>query len=212
MNDPINMSDQAGGWSKRTENIFKAVSVVVAVVAVAATVVAVSAFTAGTGSAAAVYGASILLGAALSGINGAVANEAKGNSYANGYAGGLISGATQSAASRFKGGTVWGGVLGTSAGTAVTMGLNNIDPYSTNASASEIYSEVKSSAAKAAATSLLTAFVGKAVGGIDYKNGTLYGGIADACGGLMSGLTLGFGEGIKAFFRAVDDALIYIWE
>ena len=212
MNNPVNMSDPSGNWPKWVENTFKVVSVVVAVTAVVATVAAVSAFTAGTGSAAAVYGATILLGAALSGINGAVANESKGNSYANGYAGGFISGGTQSAASRLPGGTVWGGALGTSTGTAITMGLNNLDPDSANATASEIAAEVKNSAIKATATSMITASIGAGVGGIDYKTSTLYGGVADRCGGLMPSLTLGFGEGIKAFFGAVDDAIVYIWE
>lgn len=178
----------------------------------AVTVAAVSAFTAGTGSAAAVYGASILLGAALSGINGAIANEAKGNSYVNGYAGGIVSGATQSAASKLPGGTIWGGTLGTSSGTAITAGLNNLDPDSSNSTASQIATEMKNSAIKATFTSTLTALVGAGAGGIDYKTGTLYGGVADDCGGLMPSLTLGFGEGIKASFGAIDDAIIYIWE
>lgn len=59
---------------------------------------------------------------------------------------------------------------------------------------------------------MITAYIGAGVGGIDYKTGKLFGGVADACGGLMPPLTLGFGEGIKAFFGAVDDALVYIWE
>ena len=211
-NNPINMSDPTGNWPKWLENTMKVASVVIAVAAVAVTVAAVSAFTAGTGSALAVYGATVFLGAALSGINGAVANESKGNSYINGYIGGFISGGTQSAASKLPGGTVWGGALGTSAGTAVTMGLNNLDPDSNNSTTSEIAAEVKKSAIKATATSMLTAYVGAGVGGIDYKTGTLYGGVADKCGGLMPSLTLGHGEGIKAFFGAVDDALVYIWE
>lgn len=211
MNNPVNMSDPSGNWPKWLENTVKAVSVVVAVAAAVVTVAAVSAFTAGTGSAAAVYGATVFLGAALSGINGGVANEAKGNSYTNGYVGGFISGGTQSAASRLPGGTVWGGTLGTSTGTAVTMGLNNLDPDSANSTVSEIATEVKNSAIKATATSMITAYIGASVGGIDYKTGTLYGGVADGCGGLMPSLTLGFGEGIKAFFGALDDALVYIW-
>ena len=206
------MSDPTGNWPKWVETAAKVVSVVAVVAAVVITVSAVSAFTAGTGSVAAVYGATIFLGAALSGINGAVANESKGNSYANGYVGGFISGGTQSAASRLPGGTVWGGTLGTSAGTAATMGLNNLDPDSANSTASEIVTEVKNSAIKATATSMITASIGAGVGGIDYKTGTLYGGVADGCGGLMPSLKLGFGEGIKAFFGAVDDALVYIWE
>ena len=212
MNNPINLTDEAGNWPKWVETTTKIVSVVAVVTAVVITVSAVSAFTAGTGSAAAVYGATIFLGAALSGINGAVANKSKGNSYFNGYVGGLISGGTQSALSRLPGGTVWGGALGTSIGTAATMGLNNRDPDSANSTASEIATEVKNSAIKATATSMLTASIGSGVGGINYKTSTLYGGVADGCCGLMPSLTLGFGEGIKAFFGAVDDALVYIWE
>lgn len=92
------------------------------------------------------------------------------------------------------------------------MGLNNCDPDSNSSTMSEIATEVKISAAKATATSMITASIGAGVGGIDYKAGTLYGGVADGCDGLMPSLTLGFGEGIKAFFGAVDDALVYIWE
>ena len=89
MNNPVNMSDLSGNWANWWEKTMKVVSAIVVVAAVVTTVVAVSAFTAGTGSAAAVYGATIFLGAALCGINGGVANEAKGNSYTNGYLGGF---------------------------------------------------------------------------------------------------------------------------
>ena len=212
LNNPVNMIDQTGNWPKWVEKAVKVASVAVAVVAVVVTVAAVSAFTAGTGSAAAVYGATILLGAALSGINGGVANASKGNSYANGYIGGAVSGATQAAASRFVGGTVWGGALGTSVGTTITMKLNNADPHSANSSRSDIVNAVKDSAVKATFTSLITAAVGAGVGGIDYKTGALYGGVTDGVGGLMPTLLLGVGEGIKAFFGAIDDAVVYLWE
>ena len=48
------------------------------------------------------------------------------------------------------------------------------------------------------------------IGGVDINSGDFYGGIADQCGGLMPGATLGFGETLKAFFSAVDDAIVYI--
>ena len=105
-----------------------------------------------------------------------------------------------------------GGSLGTGTGTAVTMGLNNLDPDSANSTVSEITTEMKNSAIKATATSIITASIGAGAGGIDYNTGTLYGGVADRCGKLMPSLTLDFCEGIKAFFGAVDDALVYIWE
>ena len=210
-NNPINMIDENGNWPKWLEKAAVVVSAVVVVAAVVVTVAAVTAYTAGTGTAAAVYGASILLGASLSGINGAVANASKGNSYFNGYWGGFVSGATQSFCSKYPGGTVWGGTIGTGAGTAITDVLNNLDPDSSNSSGSEIIQNVSVSAAKATITSMQTALIGSGVGGINYSTGELVGGVADQCGGLMPGLTLGFGEGIKAFFGAVDDAMVYIW-
>ena len=194
------------------EKTFKVASIAVAVAAVVVTVVAVSYYTAGTGTAAAVYGASIFLGAALSGINGGLANEAKGNSYINGHFGGATGGAIQAASSKLPGGTIWGGGVGVTVGTAVTDVLNNVDPASEDSTADEIVSNAVVSGSKALVTSSITAFIGDTVGGINYKNGKLYGGVADGCGGLMPSLTLGFGEGIKAFFGTVDDALVYIWE
>ena len=106
---------------------------------------------------------------------------------------------------------MWGGTIGTGAGTAITDVLNNLDPDSSNSSGSEIIQNVSVSAAKATITSMQTALIGSGVGGINYSTGELVGGVADQCGGLMPGLTLGFGEGIKAFFGAVDDAMVYIW-
>lgn len=65
---------------------------------------------------------------------------------------------------------------------------------------------------KSIVTSLMTQFIGKGVGGIDYKKDILTGGVADGCGGLFPMLTLGFGEAVKAFFGAVDDMVVYLWE
>lgn len=64
-NNPANLSDPTGNWPKWLETTVKVVSAVLAVVAVVTTVVAVSAYTAETGSVVVVYGASILLGAAV---------------------------------------------------------------------------------------------------------------------------------------------------
>ena len=97
-NNPVSLGDGEGNWPKWVEKVACVASVVVTVAAVAVTVAAVSAFTAGTGSALAVYGASIFLGAALSGLNGTIANASQGNSYISGYVGGASAGATQAAA------------------------------------------------------------------------------------------------------------------
>ena len=34
----------------------------------------------------------------------------------------------------------------------------------------------------------------------------------EEAGRLMPGMTYGFGEGIKAFFGALDDAIVYLWK
>ena len=211
-NNPASMKDNQGRWPEWVEETVKIASAVIVVAAVVATVVTVSAFTAGTGSAAAVYVSSIVLGGALSGINGGIANESQGNSYANGYAGGFVSGSTQSAASRLPGGTIWGGSLGTGCGTAITSVLNNLDPDSATLSNTTICKNSFSSAAKAFATSTMTYMIGDGVGGIDYDTGNVYGAVADKCGGLLPTLTLGFGEAVKAFFGAMDDAMVYLLE
>ena len=96
---------------------------------------------------------------------------------------------------------MWGGALGTGGGTAITMALNNLDKDSSNSTTAQIATEATKSAFKAACTSTITASIGAGVGGIDYKTGTLYGGVADSCGELMPSLTLGFGEAIKAFLE-----------
>ena len=201
-NNPVNMSDPTGNWPKWLENTVKVMSVVVAVTAVVATVAAVSAFTAGTGSAAAVYGATILLGAALSGINGGVANEAKGNSYTNGYVGGATGGAIQATCSKTPAGTIIGGGVGVTVGTAVTDVMNNWDPDSTDSTAQEIATNAITSGGKALVTSSLTAYMGYA-SDLTAINGA---------NGLMPTYTRGFGEAVKAFFGWLDDALVYIWE
>ena len=211
-NNPMAYADNEGNWPKWFERVATVASVVITVAAVAATVAAVTAFTGGTGSAAAVYGASIFLGAALSGLNGAIANASQGNSYFNGYVGGASAGATQAAASKTPFGTIAGGAAGSGIGTTITMGLNYLDPYSSSASTKEIARNAVSSTFKAGITSSLTAFWGIAVGGIDYAKNTISGAVTNGSNGLMPSLTVGFGEAFKAFWGAVDDAFVYIWE
>ena len=201
LNNPVDMSDYFGDWPEWVETTFKVVSAVVVVAAVVATVAAVSAATAGTGSAAAVYGASILLGAALSGINGGVANESKGNSYANGYLGGAAGGAIQATCSKSYGGTVIGGVAGVMVGTAITDTMNNLDPDSIDSSAAKIMEDVIISGGKAAVTSSMTSYM-------------CYASDLAATSGaneLMATYTKGFGEAVKAFFGWIDDAAVYLW-
>ena len=210
-NNPVSLGDGEGNWPKWVEKVACVASVVVTVAAAAVTVAAVSAFTAGTGSALAVYGASIFLGAALSGLNGAIANASQGNSYINGYVGGASAGATQAAASKLPGGTIWGGAGGTGIGTAITMGLNNLDPDSSNSSGRVIAHNVVTSTAKATVTSSITAFWGNAIGGINYNTGAITGAASNGSNGLMPTLTVGFAEGFKAFWGAVDDAFVYVW-
>ena len=201
-NNPVNMSDPTGNWPKWVESTVKVASVVVAVAAVVVTVAAVTYFTAGTGSAAAVYGATILLGAALSGLNGGIANESKGNSYVNGYLGGATSGAIQSACSKYPGGTTVGGGVGTAIGTTITDVMNNLDPDSRNSTAQEIASNAIISGGKALLTSSITEYVGIAS---DLAVNT-------GANGLMPTYNFGFGEVVKSFFGWVDDTLVYIWE
>ena len=201
LNNPVDMSDYFGDWPEWVETTFKVVSAIVVVAAVVATVAAVSAATAGTGSAAAVYGASILLGAALSGINGGVANESKGNSYANGYLGGAAGGAIQATCSKSYGGTVIGGVAGVMVGTAITDTMNNLDPDSIDSSAAKIMEDVIISGGKAAVTSSMTSYMCYA-SDLAATNGA---------NELMATYTKGFGEAVKAFFGWIDDAAVYLW-
>ena len=202
MNNPVNMSDPSGGWPKWLETAVKVASVVVAVTAVVVMVTTVSAVSAGTAAPGALLGASVFLGAALSGINGGVANEAKGNSYINGYLGGATGGAIQAACSKTPAGTIVGGGAGVTVGTAVTDVMNNLDPDSANSTAKEIASNAIISGGKALVTSSLTAYMGYAsdLAAINGANG------------LMPTYTRGFGEAVKAFFGWLDDALVYIWE
>lgn len=69
-----------------------------------------------------------------------------------------------------------------------------------------------SSGVKALVTSSMTACIGAGVGGVNYHTGVIEGAVATGCEGLMPELTLGLGEGIKAFFGWSDDAVIYLWE
>ena len=195
------MNDSNGNWPEWVETTAKIVSGVILVAAVVATVAAVTAFTAGTGCALAVYGATAVLSAALGGINGAVANEANGNSYANGYVGGYVGGGMQAAASYVPGGNIFGGFAGATKGTAITMVLNNIDPDSSDSTTGEIVDNSLRSGIKAACTGMVTEYMSYSV---DYGLAT------GGCNGLMPELTFGFGVAIKAFFGWVDDALVYV--
>ena len=201
-NNPVNMSDPSGGWPKWLETAVKVASVVVAVTAVVVMVATVSAVSAGTAAPGALLGASVFLGAALSGINGGVANEAKGNSYINGYLGGATGGTIQATCSKTPAGTIVGGGAGVTVGTAVTDIMNNLDPDSANSTAKEIALNAITSGGKALVTSSLTAYMGYAsdLAAINGANG------------LMPTYTRGFGEAVKAFFGWLDDALVYIWE
>ena len=210
------MSDSTGNWPKLFEKVVKVASVVIAVAAVGVLVTKVAAVATGAlvGVAAgkAIFKAALFVGAALSGINGGAANESKGNSFANGYAGGFVGGTIQSYMSKNKGGTTYGGGIGVTVGTVVTDVLNNVDPDSANSSVSQIAKNAAISGGKAVIISSLTELVGSGVGGVNYTTGEIEGAVADGCGGLMPSLTLGFGEGIKAFFGWADDAVIYVWE
>jgi hypothetical protein len=216
MNNPVNMSDDNGNWPKWMENAVKVASVVVAAVAIGVLVAKVSAVVAvasiSVSAAKGIFGATVFVGAALSGINGGVANEAKGNSYINGYLGGVTGGTIQGVCSETPIGTIAGGGIGVTVGTAVTDVMNNLDPDSANSTAQEIVSNAITSGGKALVTSSLTALVGSGIGGVNYKTGNFEGAIVDGCGGLMPSLTFGFGEGIKNFFGWMDDAMVYIWE
>lgn len=196
------MLDRNGDWPEWIENTMKVISVVLVVAAVVTTVAAVTAVTAGTGTTAAVYGSSIFLGATLSGINGGIANEAKGNSYTNGYLGGAAGGTIQAVCSKTPGGTVMGGGVGVTVGTTVTDVLNNVDPDSKNSSACEIASNAVSSGGKALVTSSVTAYMGHA-SDLAYLDGSR---------SLMHGYTFGFGEAVKTFWSWLDDAIVYVWE
>ena len=200
-NDPINYKDNTGNWPEWVETAAKAASAVLVVAAVAVTVATVSAVTAGTAAPAALAGASIFLSATMSGITGGIANASSGDSYLNGYIGGAASGAIQSAAGKSMLGIWAGGVAGSTAGTVITKSLNNIDPYSSNMSTTQIAQEAKKSAQKSAVTSIITAIVS---GGVDLANQ-----LNSSARNLMHNWSMGFGEGIKSFFSAVDDALTY---
>ena len=204
-NNPVNLSDTTGYWPEWIETAAKVASVVVAVVAVAAVATTVGGVvataTAGAVAAGKLTAATIFLGAALSGINGGVANEANGNSYLNGYIGGATGGTIQGVMSKNPLGTTLGGGLGVATGTAVTDMLNNLDPDSKNSSYSEIRNNAFASGLRGLATASVTAFVGYAS---DFA-------VYDGCGGLMPQYTRGFGEAIKAFFGWLDDAVVYTW-
>ena len=212
LNNPVNLSDPSGHWAEWFETAAKVASGVALVVSITAMVVAVSAVSAGTAAPVAIFFAGAALGAVLAGINGGIANEANGDSYYNGYVGGMTGSIIQSAASRLPAGNFWGGAVGSATGTGITLWLNNADPYSsTYTSPSDIEKAMGESGIKAGITGLSTTFIGQAVGGYNYQTGKIEGAVANGCDGLLPGLTLGFGEGVKAFFGWVNDAIVYVW-
>ena len=201
-NNPVNMYDDEGTWPKWIERAAKIVTAAVAVTAAVVMVATVSAVSCGTAAPGALVGASMFLGAALSGINGGIANEKNGNSYINGYIGGAVGGTIQAACSQTPVGVIAGGGAGVFAGTIITDTLNNIDPYSKNSTAKEVVANATLSAGKAFITSSLTAFM-------NYTSDLAVSSRGD---GLMQSFTFGFGEAVKSFFGWLDDALVYLLE
>ena len=137
--------------------------------------------------------------------------DENGNSYLNGYLGGATGGFIQGVCSKTPAGIVLGGGAGVATGTFITDLMNNIDPDSSDSTIEQMVVNASTSGVKALITSSATALVGSGVGGVDYKTGQLYGGVANGCNGLMPSLTLGFGEDVKAFFSWLDDAMVYLW-
>ena len=99
-------------------------------------------------------------------------------------------------------GAVVGGAVGTGTGTMVTMELDNLDPYSSNHTQKEILNESINNTLKATITSIPTQIVNRGVELLREEGGET----------LMPGMTRGFGEGVKAFFGALDDAVVYLWK
>lgn len=140
-----------------------------------------------------------------------LARKTYGDSYYNGYVGGMTGSIIQSAASRLPAGNFWGGAVGSATGTGITLWLNNADPYSADTTPFAIGKAMGESWIKAGITGLSTTFIGQAVGGYNHQTGKIEGAVANGCDGLLPGLTLGFGEGVKAFFGWVNDAIVYVW-
>jgi hypothetical protein len=194
-NNPINITDESGNWPKWIETTMK-------VVAVAAVITTATMVVVGTGGAA----APIPFFAALGGFIGGFANEKNGGSFTNGWIGGAVNGAIQALGTKYAGaaGTILGGGLGSGTGTAIMGTFDNLGkPISKRKSVSKIVKESVQSAAVGTATSVLAATMNV---GVDYAIHNNFN-----IPGLMPGLTPGFGEGIKAFFGAVDDEMTYIF-
>lgn len=78
------------------------------------------------------------------------------------------------------------------------MGLNNLDPDSSNSSGREIARSVGTSTVKAAFTSSITAFWGEAIGGINYNIGTITGAASNGSNGLNAYVDCWICRGVKS--------------
>ena len=204
------MEDSNGNWPRWVESVAKATAVVV-LVASATAVLAIAA--AGTGGVA-LAAAGVVFSTACGGFVGGVANEKQGESFINGWAGGAVSGLFQSLGTTLFGslGTIIGGGIGSGLGTAVTSSLNNLGkPQELQKSSETILKDSLKSAAIGLAMSTITAGVGYGINGARGSYGyNSWAGSLDPCVGI-SPITYGFGEMMKGFFGAVDDALVYLF-
>ncbi len=119
-NNPVNMSDPTGHWSKNAERVGFIASCVLAVAAVVATIAAVAA-----SAPIAVVGACVAaVSVTVSGIVDGIGNAANGDSYINGCVGGYVSGFCEEVGSitdktETGMGNYIGGIVGCGLGTAV---------------------------------------------------------------------------------------------
>ena len=196
-NNPINMLDLTGHWAKSLERISFVAACVAIVAATVATVAAIA-----TAPALVPLAFSLLTVAVDSFVDGAV-NAANDDSFANGYAGGTVGNIIQETSDKLSKGNpgvaIASGFIGTYIGTNITLQLNNIDPYSSNLSKSEIKNRAVSSGFVSAVTSFSSSIIN---GGVD---------MADKTGCLMPGYSEGFGKGLKAFFNVLGSAINCVW-
>ena len=87
-------------------------------------------------------------------------------------------------------------------GILVVDVMNTWDPDSSDSTAEETVASAAVSGVKALTASSPTAYIG-------YASNIA---VVDGAGGLIPTYTFEFGEGLKAFFGWLDDALVYIWE
>ena len=197
LNNPVNMSDPSGHWSKWVERIGFIASCAFAVKATVATVtlLAIGA------PAIAVGAATALLGIAVGGIIDGIGNAAQGDSYVNGCIGGYVGNGIEAIGEKLlgvSGGSV-AGVIGNVAATGITSSLNNVDPYSKSLSSKEIKENLVSTAVVSGIAKLSSGVV---FSGVDMANKN---------GSVMPGYTKGFGDALKVAFSVLDDAITIIW-